>query len=66
MNPRPQHRKLPLSKTSSEKSTYEVGLGNKLPTLDKLMQLTGIVLLFLVGLSGSEGIIGKKCAQLSI
>jgi len=28
------------------------------------MQLIGIVLLYLVGLSGSEGIIGKKCAWL--
>jgi hypothetical protein len=30
------------------------------------MQLIGIILLFLVGLSGSEDILGKKCAWLSI
>jgi len=30
----------------------------------KLMQLIGIVLLYLVGLSDSEDIIGKKCAHL--
>ena len=28
------------------------------------MQLVGIVLLYLVGLSGSEDILGKKCAWL--
>jgi hypothetical protein len=66
LNSQPQHRKLPPSKTSSEKSIYEVGLGNRLPTMDKLMQLIGIILLFLVGLSGSEYIIGKKWAKLSI
>ncbi len=62
MNPRPQHRKLPLSKTSSEKSTYEVGLGNKLPILDKLIQIIGVVLLYLIGLCGSEDIYSKKRA----
>jgi len=30
--------------------------------MDKLMQLIGIVLLFLVGLSGSEDILSKKRA----
>jgi len=30
--------------------------------MDKLIQLIGIVLLYLVGLSGSVNIIGKKCA----
>ena len=44
------------------KPSYEVGLGNKQPTMDKLMQLIGIVLLYLVGLSGSEYISGKKRA----
>jgi len=44
------------------KPFYEVGLSNKLPTLDKLIQLIGIVLLYLVGLSGSGDILGKKCA----
>jgi hypothetical protein len=39
-----------------------VRLGNKLPTMDELMQLIGIVLLLSAGLSGSEGILGKKCA----
>jgi hypothetical protein len=34
--------------------------------MDKTMQLIGIILLYLVGLSGSEDIIGKKCAWLSI
>jgi len=38
------------------KSNDKVELGNKLPTMDKLMQLIGIVLLFLVGLNGSKGI----------
>jgi hypothetical protein len=32
--------------------------------MDKLMQLIGIVLLYLVGLSGSEDILGKKRASL--
>jgi hypothetical protein len=39
-----------------------VGLGKKTPILGKLMQPIGILLLFLAGLSGSEDIIGKKCA----
>ena len=30
--------------------------------MDKLMQLIGIVLLYLVGLNGSEYIVGKKRA----
>ena len=30
--------------------------------MDKLIHLIGIVLLYLVGLSGSEDILGKKCA----
>jgi len=34
--------------------------------MDKLMQPFGIVLLVLVGLSGSGGILGKKRTQLSI
>ena len=38
------------------KSTDQIELGNKQPTMDKLMQLIGIVLLYLVGLSGSEDI----------
>jgi hypothetical protein len=46
--------------------TVEVRLGNRLPTLGKLVQIIGIVLLCLVGLSGSKNILGKKCAQLSI
>ena len=37
------------------KPSYKVGLGNKTPILGKLLQLIGIVLLFLAGLSGSEG-----------
>jgi hypothetical protein len=37
-------------------------VGNKDPTLDKLIQPIGIVLLFLVGLSASEDILGKKRA----
>jgi hypothetical protein len=31
-------------------------MGNKLPKMDKFVQLVGIVLLFLAGLSGSEDI----------
>jgi hypothetical protein len=46
------------------KPSYEVRFGNKQPTMDKLMQLIGIVSLFLVGLSGSAYIIRKKCAWL--
>ena len=37
-------------------------IGNKEPILDKLIQLIGIVLLFLVGLSASEDVLGKKRA----
>jgi len=37
-----------------------------LPIMGKLMHLVGIALLFLVSLSGSECILGKKRAQLSI
>jgi hypothetical protein len=37
-------------------------LGNKLLTIDKLIQLIVIVSLVLVGLSDSEDILGKKCA----
>jgi hypothetical protein len=37
-------------------------MGNKEPILDKLIQPIGIVLLFLVGLSASEDISGKKRA----
>jgi len=48
------------------KPSYGVGLGNKPPTMDKLLQLIGIVLLFLVSLSGSEDILGKKRAQLTV
>jgi len=44
------------------KPSYEVGLGNKQPTIDKPMQLIGIILLYLVGLSGSDDILGKKRA----
>ena len=36
------------------KSTNQIGLGNKSPTMDKFMLLIGIILLDLVGLSGSE------------
>jgi len=35
-------------------------VSNKPLKMDKLMQLFGIILLFLVGLSGSEYINGKK------
>ena len=49
--------KLNLKKT---KSTYSIG--NKCATVDKTIQLVGIVLLDLVGLSGSEYILGKKRA----
>jgi hypothetical protein len=41
-------------------------LGNKEPTLDKLLQLIGIILRYLVDLSGSDDILGKKRAWLSI
>ena len=34
--------------------------------MDKNIQLVGIVLLYLVGLNGSEDILGKKRAKLSI
>ena len=34
--------------------------------MDKLMQLIGIVLLLSAGLSGSEDILGKKRAQLTV
>ena len=44
------------------KPTVEIRLGNKLTTLGKLMETIGIVLLYLIGLSGSTGISGKKCA----
>lgn len=46
------------------KPTCGVGLCNKLPIMDKSMQLIGIVLLYLADLSGSEDILGKKCAWL--
>jgi len=46
--------------------SYKLSLGKKTPILGKLVQRIGIVLLFLAGLSGSEDIIGKKCAYLSI
>jgi hypothetical protein len=42
------------------KPSYKVGLGNKTPFLDKLMQLIGIVLLYLVGLCGSEDIYARN------
>ena len=44
------------------KPTQSVGLGNKPPTIDKFIQVLGIVLLFLIDLCGSECIFGKKCA----
>jgi hypothetical protein len=37
-------------------------IGKNTPILDKLIHLIGIGLLFLAGLSGSEYILGKKCA----
>ena len=46
------------------KPSYGVGLGNKPPTMGKLMQPIGVVLLFLVSLSGAEDILGKKRAWL--
>ena len=45
------------------KKTYRLNkVSNKLPTMDKTIQLIGIVLLYLAGLSAFEDIIGKKCA----
>ena len=44
------------------KPSYKVGLGNKTPILGKLMQLIGIVLLYLVGLSGTDYVLSKKYA----
>lgn len=46
------------------KPTYGVSLCSKLPIMYKLMQLIGIVLLYLEDLNGSEDIVGKKCAWL--
>jgi hypothetical protein len=37
--------------------------GNKLPKMDNLVQLVGIVLLFLAGLIGSTNKYGKKYAD---
>jgi hypothetical protein len=51
--------KLNVKKTNS---TAQIGLGNKSPAMDKHMQLIGVVLLLLVGLSGSDYIYRKKCA----
>ena len=45
------------------KSTTHIHIGNKTPIKDKLVQLIGIVLLLLLGLSGSTGILGKKRAE---
>jgi hypothetical protein len=42
------------------------GKGSKQPILDKLMQPVGIVLLLLMGLSGSQDLLGKKRAWLCI
>jgi hypothetical protein len=44
------------------KPAYGVSLCSKLPIMYKLMQLIGIVLLYLEDLNGSEDIRGKKCA----
>jgi hypothetical protein len=41
-------------------------MGNGFPKKDKFMQLIGIILLYLVGLSGSGDILGKKCALFQI
>jgi len=38
--------------------------GNYVLKVDKLVQLIGIVLLYLVGLNGSDDILGKKRACL--
>jgi len=38
-------------------------MGNKKPTLDKLIQLIGIKLLFQVDLSDSKDMLGKKHAR---
>jgi hypothetical protein len=40
-----------------------VEFGNKLPIMDKLMQLVGILLLFWTGLIGSTNRYGKKYAE---
>jgi hypothetical protein len=42
--------------------SYEVELCTRSPMMDKFMHTTGILLLFFLGLSGVEDIIGKKCA----
>jgi hypothetical protein len=49
---------------SPTKSTDQIGLGNKLPTLGKPVQLFVIIFLILLGLSGSKNILGKKRAWL--
>ena len=41
-------------------------LGIYVQKVDKIMQQIGIILPYLVGLSGSEGIIGKKHAWLPL
>jgi hypothetical protein len=49
-------------KSQKIRSTEKIGLGKKQPTMDKLVQLIGIVFLYGVGLSGSDDILGKKRA----
>ena len=48
--------------TKQTKPSFQVGLGNKDPTYSKIIQLIGIVLLFLVGLGGSTRIYSKNRA----
>lgn len=48
--------------TKQTKPSFQVGLGNKDPTYSKIVQLIGIVLLFLVGLGGSTRIYSKNRA----
>jgi hypothetical protein len=43
-----------------------VSIGNKQPTIDKLMEQNGIILLYFMGLSGCGYILGKKRALLLI
>ena len=48
---------------TSKTSTAQIGLGKKLLTFGKIVKLIVIILLILVGLSGSECIFSKKRAE---